>query len=163
MQVQLILILIFAIIVAAFAIQNTMAVVIRFLFWEANLSLVLVILGSIALGALFIYLVDLVRQIKVKREIKEFNRQIAELTKEKETLQGALAAYESVTDDKTDDKQEASQISAQAHQAETPDAAPHETPDAPKFDTETGEPLDPEKITTLEELDRMIGSGNDGP
>lgn len=163
MQVQLILILIFAIIVAAFAIQNTMAVVIRFLFWEANLSLVLVILGSIALGALFIYLVDLVRQIKVKREIKEFNRQIAELTKEKETLQGALAAYQSVTDDKPDDKQEASQISAQAHQAETPDAAPHETPDAPKFDTETGEPLDPEKITTLEELDRMIGSGNDGP
>ena len=163
MQVQLILILIFAIIVAAFAIQNTMAVVIRFLFWEANLSLVLVILGSIALGALFIYLVDLVRQIKVKREIKEFNRQIAELTKEKETLQGALAAYQSVTDDKPDDKQEASQISTQAHQAETPDAAPHETPDAPKFDTETGEPLDPEKITTLEELDRMIGSGNDGP
>lgn len=94
MQAQIILILIFAILVAVFAIQNTVSVVIKFFLWNANLSLVLVILGSVAAGALFIFLINAIKQIKVNRERKELNRQIAALSKEKEDLERSLAAYQ---------------------------------------------------------------------
>jgi lipopolysaccharide assembly protein A len=40
-----------AILIALFALQNTFPVTIRFLFWEYQTSLVLVILGSTAIGA----------------------------------------------------------------------------------------------------------------
>jgi uncharacterized integral membrane protein len=40
-----------AILIALFALQNTFPVTIQFLFWEYQTSLVLVILGSTAIGA----------------------------------------------------------------------------------------------------------------
>jgi lipopolysaccharide assembly protein A len=40
-----------AILIAVFALQNTFPVTIQFLFWEYQTSLVLVILGSTAIGA----------------------------------------------------------------------------------------------------------------
>ncbi|MCL1804394.1 MAG: LapA family protein [Clostridiales bacterium] len=195
MQVQLILILIFAIIVAAFSVQNTMAVVIRFLFWEANLSLVLVILGSIALGAVFIYLVDLAKQIQVKREMKELNQRVAALTGEKEALERALAGLQGAPeqagygDEAGTGQQDIPPVQYEAQappQHDTPAGQPTygdelsmplveaqvaelqavpqaEAQPAPKFDPETGLPLSPGEITTLEELDRMIGSADDGP
>ena len=84
MQVQLILILGFALFVSVFALQNTMQVVIKFLFWEANLSLVLVVLGAVAVGALISFLISTLKQFGIIRERKELHRQIAALTKEKE-------------------------------------------------------------------------------
>lgn len=87
MQIQLILILLFAIFVAAFAIQNTMTVVIKFLFWEANLSLVLVILGAVAAGVLISFLISTLKQLGIVRERKEMHKQITALTKEKEELE----------------------------------------------------------------------------
>jgi len=63
MQFYLITALVFALLVAVFAIQNTETVVIQFLAWSFSISLVLVILGSAAVGALVLYLFSLVKQI----------------------------------------------------------------------------------------------------
>ena len=100
MQGFLVLILIFAVLVAAFAIQNTMPVVVKFLFWEANTSLVLVILGAAAAGAVILFLINLVNQIRMNRERKELNRQIQSLTEEKEKLERVLAGCINVAEEK---------------------------------------------------------------
>jgi len=94
LQGYLILLLIFAIVVAVFAVQNTAAVAISFLFWEANTSLVLVILVSVAVGAVMLYLVNFTRQLSMNKEHKELQRQIAALSKDKEMLQSSLSAYQ---------------------------------------------------------------------
>ncbi|MCL2121042.1 MAG: LapA family protein [Clostridiales bacterium] len=91
MQLNLILLMIFAIVVAIFAIQNTLPVIIRFLFWNVNTSLVIVILVSVAAGALMMFLVDLTKRLSLNKERKERNKQIAALTKENETMQKALS------------------------------------------------------------------------
>lgn len=70
MQFYLIFSLIFALLVALFAIQNTMLVVVKFLFWQVELSLVLVILGSAAAGALLVLFFNLFKQYSVHREKK---------------------------------------------------------------------------------------------
>ena len=57
MQGYLVSALIFALLVAIFAIQNTTVVVINFLMWEFHTSLVLVILGSALLGALLYFFI----------------------------------------------------------------------------------------------------------
>ena len=74
MQAYLILALIFALLVAAFAIQNTAVVTINFLFW----------LGSVAAGALIFFVLGLIKQFGSSRERKE-------LTRAKEALEGQLA------------------------------------------------------------------------
>lgn len=84
MQVYLILALIFAILVAAFAIQNTAVVTVHFLFWQGSISLVLVILGSVAAGALIFFVLGLIKQIAYGKERRE-------LVREKERLTGRLA------------------------------------------------------------------------
>lgn len=55
----LILTLILALVTAVFALQNTDVVAIKFLFWEYQTSLVLVILGSAGLGFLLTFLASL--------------------------------------------------------------------------------------------------------
>ncbi|MCL2165945.1 MAG: LapA family protein [Clostridiales bacterium] len=92
MQFNLILLMIFAIVVAIFAIQNTLPVIIRFLLWNVNTSLVIVILVSVAAGALMMFLVDFTKRLSLNKERKEQNRQIAALTKEIETMQKTLPA-----------------------------------------------------------------------
>ena len=84
MQAYLILALIFALLVAAFAIQNTAVVTINFLFWQGSISLGLVILGSVAAGALIFFVLGLIKQFGSSRERKE-------LTRAKEALEGQLA------------------------------------------------------------------------
>lgn len=95
MQAYLIAALIFAIAVAAFAVQNTMIVTVHFLFWHANISLVLVILGSLAAGALLLFLLGLFKQYSNHRQKKDLKAQntrmekeIADLTKKIEKLEG---------------------------------------------------------------------------
>jgi len=117
MQVQLILILGFALFVSVFALQNTMPVVIKFLFWEANLSLVLVVLGAVAIGALISFLISTLKQFGIIRERKELHRQIAALTKEKEEWTKTVS--------------------------------------------ESKEPQSISEATTIEELDRVMGSADD--
>jgi putative membrane protein len=64
----LILTLIFALLVAIFTIQNVLPVAINFLWFRAEVSLVLVILGSVFAGAIIVYLIVLWREYRRKRK-----------------------------------------------------------------------------------------------
>lgn len=65
----LILALVFALIVAVFAVQNAVPVSIRFLAWGFETSLVYVILGSAALGALSAGLPGLFKQLSLRLKL----------------------------------------------------------------------------------------------
>lgn len=63
--------LVFALIVAVFAVQNDVAVSVRFLAWGFETSLVIVILGSAVLGALMVGLPGLFRQLALRLKLRE--------------------------------------------------------------------------------------------
>lgn len=66
-MIVLIIALLLAIGTAAFALQNTDAVTVRFLAWEYQTSLVLVILGSVGSGVILALLASLGGRWKISR------------------------------------------------------------------------------------------------
>ncbi|WP_258359945.1 LapA family protein [Moorella sulfitireducens] len=88
MQVLSLLAILFALLVAIFALQNAGPVEINFLVWKSRyISLVLVILGSAAFGAVAVFLLGVVRQVRQAREVKELKSQLKK-------LQETVAGYE---------------------------------------------------------------------
>lgn len=83
-QSVLISALVFALLIATFAVINVDSVQVNFLFTKATLPLILVILISTLLGGLTAGLLGIVRQIRLQRSIKLLQRQVAELTAEAE-------------------------------------------------------------------------------
>lgn len=71
MQLYLVSALIFALIVAIFAVQNTTMVTIAFIIWQFKISLVLVILGAAAIGAFCVFMVGSFKNIGVWRKHRE--------------------------------------------------------------------------------------------
>lgn len=67
---SLFLAFVLALLTAAFALQNTDAVTVHLLLWEYQTSLVLVILGSAASGALLTFLASLGRRWRRSRTIR---------------------------------------------------------------------------------------------
>jgi len=84
---KLVLALLFALLVAIFAVQNAMLVLVGFLHWEFEISLALVILGSTAAGALVVFLLGLVQQVGRGMKIREYRNRILRLETELGTLQ----------------------------------------------------------------------------
>lgn len=85
MQVYLIVALLFALIVAVFAVQNATAVDIRFLFWKIDqVPLSLLILISVAAGAIIVFVVGAFRQLRTSMQVRELTAKLQEL-KSKET------------------------------------------------------------------------------
>ena len=88
--------LLFAILVALFAVQNTTPVSVSFLFWSANeVAVALVIVVSAAVGALITLLLGApamvrgqLRRLAYRRERREFQRRIGELQAELEQVKG---------------------------------------------------------------------------
>jgi uncharacterized integral membrane protein len=76
MQKQFVFLLIVAILVAIFAITNAEVVAVRLFFWTFELSGSLLILISVALGALLVVLLNAVTWIKQRNTIKDLNRQL---------------------------------------------------------------------------------------
>ena len=74
--------LIFAAIVAIFALANADKVAIDLLFTKVQISQAIVIFISTILGALIMALLGMVRTFKSKREIKESNKLIEQLKEE---------------------------------------------------------------------------------
>ncbi len=66
----LLLALILAIGTALFALQNTTAVTVRVLFWEYQTSLVLIILGSTAIGVALAYILSIGHRWHMAREVR---------------------------------------------------------------------------------------------
>lgn len=85
-QYYTILALIFAIIVAIFAISNAGPVDISFLYWHYSISQALVILLSAAIGAIIVGIIGLFGQIRYSVTIKSLKNRVKELEKEKEEL-----------------------------------------------------------------------------
>ena len=57
MNKKILLILLFALFIAVFSIQNASPVLIRLFVWDFNISLVLIVLGAIVFGAILMTLV----------------------------------------------------------------------------------------------------------
>jgi hypothetical protein len=80
--------------VAAFAVQNTTPVAISLLFWRfQEMSLVLVILGSAAFGALCVFLLGMFKQVSQSFKIKELEVANHRLTEEIEELREQLQSF----------------------------------------------------------------------
>ncbi|MGG1600443.1 LapA family protein [Paenibacillus naphthalenovorans] len=74
----LMFILIFALITAVFAVINVEPVQVNFLFTQADIPLILVIIGSTFLGGLIALFIGFMRQFKLQRTIKQLEKRLAE-------------------------------------------------------------------------------------
>ncbi|MDD3169234.1 MAG: LapA family protein [Eubacteriales bacterium] len=90
MDWKFVLALVFALLVAVFALQNAGAVDISFLTMELSISQALVILISAAFGALVVFLLSLVRWIKCQGKIKSSAKAIHALEQENKNLKMKL-------------------------------------------------------------------------
>lgn len=78
--------LVFALLIAIFAVINVEPVQVNFFFTKTTLPLILVILASTLLGGLTVGLLGLIRQIRLQRTVKSLEKQVSELTAEAELL-----------------------------------------------------------------------------
>lgn len=78
-QLSLIGFLILAMIVAIFSIQNSGEAVVKFIWWQLQSSLVVVILISTALGAIMAIFLSLPGTFRLRMRIREQAQRIAEL------------------------------------------------------------------------------------
>jgi uncharacterized integral membrane protein len=90
MQKQFVFLLIVAILVAIFAITNAEVVAVRLFFWTYELSGSLVILFSVALGALLVIALNAVGWIKQRHNLKEATSKFEKAQKEIETIKKEL-------------------------------------------------------------------------
>jgi len=86
MQLIVIISMLFALLIAIFAIQNASVITINFLWYEKNMSQALVILGSTLVGILIMLPFDLIRRIKTSIKINELNNRIRKLNEELEQI-----------------------------------------------------------------------------
>lgn len=82
MQVILVFSMIFAIIVALFAVQNAGIVVVNLLWYKVHLSQAVIILGSALIGVLIMVPFDVARTIKNKLKMMELSGEIKRLKEE---------------------------------------------------------------------------------
>lgn len=82
MQWTVVVALLFALLVGVFAIQNAITVSLQFFSYQFETSLVVVVLGGVALGALMIGILGLVNQIKNKIQIRNLKGKIKSLEKQ---------------------------------------------------------------------------------
>ena len=99
-QGMLISALVFAFVIALFAVINVESVQVNFLFAKPTMPLILVILASTLLGGLIVGLFGLIRQYKLQRSIKALEKRIAELTA------GQTAADEPIATAHADSKEQ---------------------------------------------------------
>lgn len=104
MQGTIIFGLIFAILIAIFAIQNASIVALNLLMWKFEISLAVVVLGSIIFGALVIGIFSYFKQFQLRRKNKNLKLEIQSLkdeleNKEEEIIK--LKSYNSVSDKNT--------------------------------------------------------------
>lgn len=95
---MLIAALVFAILVALFAIQNASLVTVHFAIWSRELSLVLVILGAAGLGALAVAFASAVKGWGVRAQLRDERARTKRLENELGSLRERLARAEAERD-----------------------------------------------------------------
>ena len=102
MQGTIIFGLIFAILIAIFAIQNASIVALNILMWEFEISLAVVVLGSIIFGALVIGIFSYIKQFQLRRKNKNLKLEIQSLKEELDKLKEEKREIESYHARKTE-------------------------------------------------------------
>jgi lipopolysaccharide assembly protein A len=80
----------FAILIAVFALQNTVAVSVHFLVWDYDTSLVLIILGSAMLGAMLTFLASLGPRFKRARHTRQLEETVRSQGERIRELEGSV-------------------------------------------------------------------------
>lgn len=94
MQATFIVALIFAVLVAIFALLNGDVVTINLLFKKFEMSQALIILISAILGAVSVFLMNLVNKVKTSLKIKELNKKLKTVEMENAALKERIAFFE---------------------------------------------------------------------
>jgi uncharacterized integral membrane protein len=128
MQILLIFSFVIAFLAILFAIQNTTITSIRFLIWETQGSLALVLFIALVAGALISYLATAPGQIRQRMTISSQRKRISEVEKELSTTQDQLQQVEASLQEIEVERQ--AELVAQSKDAESSDS-----PEA-KSDTE---------------------------
>lgn len=106
MQVYFIVSLLFACLVAIFALQNSSAVTIQFITWElANISLVLIIFASAAIGALAVMFLGLGKQLKLVFQLRQLTHHKKQLEEDVLELKRQLDKFRLSDEDKDEDEE----------------------------------------------------------
>lgn len=100
MTIRFVISLLFAILVAIFAMQNSMSVTINFLFVEFTISQALVILISAVFGAIIVLFLGTITQIKANMKIRNLTKKINVLEEEKKALSNKIDEENKVLTDK---------------------------------------------------------------
>jgi uncharacterized integral membrane protein len=77
-----------ALLTAAFALQNTTPVTVRFLFWQYDSSLLLVIVGAVTLGVLMAFLLAIAPVLRRARQFQYLSTTVASQGARIRRLQG---------------------------------------------------------------------------
>lgn len=88
MQARVIILLFFALVVAAFAVLNIQPVAINFFFVQTEIQLIFLIIIAVLFGALFMFILASMKQIKLTRKIKGLENENKSLKEEVEKLKG---------------------------------------------------------------------------
>lgn len=92
-QWTLLLGLIFAVIIALFAVNNVGAVPVNYVFGEADWPLILVILGSALLGAMLSGTVAIYRSFVLSRKVKQLSKELEKKEVSLAALQNELLGH----------------------------------------------------------------------
>jgi putative membrane protein len=124
MPLLLIFSLLIALLAILFAIQNTTVTPIRFLFWETEGSLALVLFISLVAGALITYLATAPGQIKQRMTISSQRKRITEvesqLTSTQEELQGSKEQLQQIEEKSQAEGEKQTEESTSTEEGETP-------------------------------------------
>jgi putative membrane protein len=124
MPLLLIFSLLIALLAILFAIQNTTVTPIRFLFWETEGSLALVLFISLVAGALITYLATAPGQIKQRMTISSQRKRITEvesqLTSTQEELQGSKEQLQQIEEMSQAEGEKQTEESTSTEEGETP-------------------------------------------
>lgn len=86
MQARVIVMLLFALLVAVFAVMNIQPVVIDFFFDKAEIPLIFVIIVSILVGALFMFILSSMKQMTLKKQLKTLEKENTQLKQDLEQI-----------------------------------------------------------------------------
>jgi uncharacterized integral membrane protein len=124
MQILLIFSFVIAFLAILFAIQNTTVTSIRFLIWETEGSLALVLFIALVAGALISYLATAPGQIKQRMTISSQRKRITEvegqLTSSQEELQGTKVQLQQLEEMNQTEGIVQSEASSPTEEGETP-------------------------------------------
>lgn len=102
MQITLIISLVFAVIIAIFAVANSEAVSINLIFVTYEMSQAIVILISSIIGAISVFLLNMVSKIKSSRNTKRLNNEIKSLKSQLKLYEDQIQEEKTIQNESTE-------------------------------------------------------------